>query len=55
MEALPTCESCLERKIIEKPFPSKVNKAMDKLELIHFELYGLMNTQTRGGFEYFVK
>ena len=28
VEPLPTCESCLERKIIKRPFLSKENRAM---------------------------
>lgn len=35
-------------------FPSKGNRASDKLELIHSDFYGPMNTQAKGGFEYFV-
>ena len=54
VEALPTCESCLEGKMTKRPFPSKGNRVNDKLELIHSDLCGPMNIQARGGYEYFV-
>ena len=54
VEALPTCESCLEGKMTKRPFPSKGNRVSDKLELIHSDLCGPMNIQVRGGYEYFV-
>ena len=54
MEALPTCESCLEGKMTKRPFPAKGNRAKDVLELIHSDVCGPMNTQARGGFEYFI-
>ncbi|KAL6334568.1 hypothetical protein AAG906_018907 [Vitis piasezkii] len=54
VEALPTCESCLEGKMTKRPFPLKGNRASDVLELIHSDLCGPMSVQARGGFEYFV-
>ena len=54
VEALPTCESCLEGKMTKRPFPSKGNRVNDKLELIHSDLCDPMNIQARGGYEYFV-
>ncbi|RVW18790.1 Retrovirus-related Pol polyprotein from transposon TNT 1-94 [Vitis vinifera] len=54
VEALPTCESCLEGKMTKRPFPLKGNRANDVLELIHSDLCGPKNVQARGGFEYFV-
>ncbi|RVW99042.1 Retrovirus-related Pol polyprotein from transposon TNT 1-94 [Vitis vinifera] len=54
VEALPTCESCLEGKMTKRPFPLKGNRANDVLELIHSDLCGPMSVQARGGFEYFV-
>ncbi|RVX02180.1 Retrovirus-related Pol polyprotein from transposon TNT 1-94 [Vitis vinifera] len=54
VEALPTCESCLEGKMTKRPFPLKGNRVNDVLELIHSDLCGPMSVQARGGFEYFV-
>ncbi|RVW37486.1 Retrovirus-related Pol polyprotein from transposon TNT 1-94 [Vitis vinifera] len=54
VEALPTCESCLEGKMTKRPFPLKGNRANNVLELIHSDLCGPMSVQARGGFEYFV-
>lgn len=54
VEALPTCESCLEGKMTKRPFPIKGNRTSDVLELIHSDLCGPMSVQARGGFEYFV-
>lgn len=44
----------VQRKLTKRLFPSKGNRASDKLELIHSDFYGPMNTQAKGGFEYFV-
>ena len=32
VEALPTCESCVEGKMTKRPLPSKGNRFNDKLE-----------------------
>ncbi|RVW36801.1 Retrovirus-related Pol polyprotein from transposon TNT 1-94 [Vitis vinifera] len=47
VEALPTCESCLEGKMTNRPFPLKGNRANDVLELIHSDLCGPMSVQAR--------
>ena len=54
MEALLVCESCLEGKITKRLFVAKDNRSKEVLELIHYDLYGPMNIQARGGFEYFI-
>ena len=38
----------------ERPFNSKGSKAKDLLELVHSDVCGLMSTQARGGYEYFI-
>ena len=54
VETFPVCESCLEGKMTNGPFKAKGYRAKEVLELIHSDLYGPMNVQARGGFEYFV-
>lgn len=44
----------LEGKITKRHFPLKENRVNNKLELVHSDLYGPMNIQDRGGFEFFV-
>ena len=51
---LPTCESCLEGKMTRRPFSAKGTRATDCLELVHSDVYGPINVQARGGYEYFL-
>ncbi|KAA0067449.1 gag/pol protein [Cucumis melo var. makuwa] len=53
-DSLPSCESCLEGKMTKRPFTGKCYRAKEPLELIHSDLYGLMNVKARRGFEYFI-
>ena len=53
-DSLPPCESCLEGKMIKRPFTEKGYKAKESLELIHSDHYGPMNVKAIGGFEYFI-
>ena len=48
-------ESFLAGKIMKTKLEKLVShKANELLELIHFEVCGLMSTQTRGGYSYFI-
>ena len=51
---LPVCESCLEGKMTKRPFSGKGQRAKEPLELVHSDVCGPLNTQARGGYEYFV-
>ena len=53
-ESLPTCESYLFKKLIKSYFIGKVEWASEVLDLIHTDVYGPMNTSTRGGYYYFI-
>ncbi|KAK8597114.1 hypothetical protein V6N12_065590 [Hibiscus sabdariffa] len=48
------CESCLLGKMTKAPFSGKGERACDLLGLIHSDVCGPMNTQARGGFQYFI-
>ena len=50
----PVCESCLEGKMTKRPFNAKGRRAQDLLELVHYDVYGPMSTQAKGGYEYFI-
>ena len=54
VSSLPVCESCLDSKMTEKPFMTKGQRAKEPFELVHLGVCGPMNTQARGGYEYFV-
>ena len=51
---LPVCESCLEEKMIMRPFKAKGYRAKEVLDLVHTDLCGHMSTSARGGYEYFI-
>ena len=38
----------------KRPFSDKGRRATELLELVHFDVCGLLSTQARGGYEYFV-
>ena len=54
VSSLPVCESCLEGKMTKRSFTTKGQRAKEPLELVHSDVCGPMNTQARGGYEYFV-
>ncbi|KAK8593781.1 hypothetical protein V6N12_045855 [Hibiscus sabdariffa] len=51
---LDVCESCLLGKMTKAPFSGKGERASDLLGLIHSDVCGPMNTQARGGYQYFI-
>ena len=51
---LPVCESCLEGKMIKRPFLGNGEWAKKSLKLIHSDICGPLNVQARGGYEYFI-
>ncbi|KAK9042849.1 hypothetical protein V6N11_071204 [Hibiscus sabdariffa] len=53
-EQLDVCESCLLGKMTKAPFNGKGERVSDLLGLIHSDVCGPMNTQTRGGYQYFI-
>ena len=53
-ESLPTCESCLLRKMTKSSFTEKGERASDVLDLIHTDVCEPMNTSARGGYHYFI-
>ena len=50
---LPTCEYCLAGKSTRKPFGKSIRETFP-LELIHSDVYGLMNVNARHGASYFI-
>ena len=53
-EQLDVCESCLMGKMTKVPFNRKGERASDLLGLIHSDVCGPINTQAKGGFQYFI-
>ncbi|KAH9734858.1 Integrase catalytic domain-containing protein [Citrus sinensis] len=53
-ESLPLYESYLEGKMTKRPFSAKGVRATVPLELVHTDVYGPINVQARGGYEYFI-
>ena len=53
-EQLDVCESCLMGKMTKVPFNGKGERASDLLGLIHSDVCGPINTQAKGGFQYFI-
>ncbi|KAK8590161.1 hypothetical protein V6N12_024544 [Hibiscus sabdariffa] len=53
-EQLDVCESCLLGKMTKAPFSGKGERASDLLGLVHSDVCGPMNTQARGGYQYFI-
>ena len=50
----PVYESCLEGKMIKRPFNAKGYRAKDLLELVHSDVCGPMSIQVGGSYEYFI-
>ena len=53
-ESLGTCESCLMGKMTKTPFSGHGERTTELLGLIHTDVCGLMMTQARGGYSYFI-
>ena len=53
-DGFPVYESCLEGKMTKQPFNAKGRRAQELLELVHTDVCGLMSTQAKGGYEYFI-
>ena len=53
-EALCTCEQCFMGKMTKTPFSGTMERATNLLEIIHTDVCGLMNTEARGGYHYFL-
>ena len=51
---LSVCESFLEGNMTGRSFSAKGERVEEPLELVHTDVYGLLNVQARGGYEYFV-
>ena len=47
-DEFPVCESCLEGKMIKRPFNAKGKRAQKLLELVHMDVWGPMSTQAKG-------
>lgn len=54
LEPLLVCESYLKGKMTKIAFNAKRNRVIELLELVHFDVCESMNTQARGGYEYFI-
>ena len=53
-DEFPVYESCLEGKMTKQPFNAKGRRAQELLELVHTDVCGLMSTQAKRGYEYFI-
>ena len=53
-EQMDVCESCLLGKMTKTLFSGKGERASDLLGLIHSDVCGPINTQAKGGFQYFI-
>ena len=53
-ESYEICESCLMKKMIKTLFTGHGDRASDILDLVHIDVCGLMSTQARGGYSYFI-
>ena len=51
---LPVYESCLESKITKRHFSTKGERDSQPLKLVHSDVYGPLNVQARGCYEYYV-
>ncbi|KAK4407825.1 Retrovirus-related Pol polyprotein from transposon TNT 1-94 [Sesamum angolense] len=54
LDNLPAYESCLKGKMTRKSFVGQNTLANGLFDLIHTDVCGLLNTQARGGFSYFI-
>ncbi|CAA9998103.1 unnamed protein product, partial [Nesidiocoris tenuis] len=53
-EKLSDCTICLQGKMTQTPFPKKSSRTSQKLDLIHMDLCGPMQVQSKGGAKYFL-
>ena len=53
-ELLPTCKTCLLRKMMKSSFTKKDDRASEVLSLVHIDVCGPMNTSVRDGYYYFI-
>ncbi|GJY89378.1 retrotransposon protein, putative, ty1-copia subclass [Tanacetum coccineum] len=53
-ESHKKCRSCISGKMARKPFPHQVERAKDRLELIHTDICGPFRTVSREGANYFI-
>ena len=53
-ESYDTCESYLMGKMTKTLFTGYSERVNDLLGLIHSDVYGPLNSNTRGGFQYFI-
>ena len=51
---LPVYESCLDGKMTKRSFLAMGFRAKEPLELVHSDVYGPLNVQAGGGYEYFI-
>ncbi|KAL0401902.1 UNVERIFIED_CONTAM: Retrovirus-related Pol polyprotein from transposon TNT 1-94 [Sesamum latifolium] len=54
LDHLPTCESCLKKKMTKKPFVIQSAIAKGLLDLVHTDVCGPLSILARGGFSYFI-
>ncbi|KAL0373924.1 UNVERIFIED_CONTAM: Transposon Ty2-DR3 Gag-Pol polyprotein [Sesamum radiatum] len=54
LDHLPTCESCLKRKMTKKPFLGQSAIANGLLDLVHTDVCRPLSILARGGFSYFI-
>ena len=53
-ESYDKCESCLMGNMTKTPFTGHSERANDLLSLIHSDVCGLLSSNARGGFLYFI-
>ena len=51
---LDVCKICLQGKIAEQPFPTRVEISQERLEIVHSDVCGPFRTQSKDGAAYFV-
>ena len=54
LEPMPVCESCIEGKMIKRPFLPKDNRSNELLELVHIDVCGPINIRAYSRYEYFI-
>lgn len=53
-EKLPTCIVCLKGKMTQTRFPTKSEKEVAPLEIVHSDVWGPARTESNGGSRYYV-